>query len=56
MTCRHILGAWADYNGNVHYEYEYTDQLYPVDVFKFCPECGEKIGALFSQDNSPLST
>lgn len=43
MTCKHPLGVHGDYDGNVHYEYENTDNLYPVDVFKFCPECGENL-------------
>ena len=40
--CRHILGAIADYDGNIHYEYDDLDQISPCDVFEFCPQCGEK--------------
>lgn len=43
MSHNHILGAWADYDGNVHYEYENTEQLYSVDIFEYCPECGVKL-------------
>jgi hypothetical protein len=43
MSHNHILGAWADYVGNVHYEYENTEQLYPVDIFEYCPVCGVKL-------------
>ena len=43
MTCRHPLGVWADNDGNVHYEYENTEQLYLVDIFEYCPVCGTKL-------------
>lgn len=43
MSHNHILGAYADYDGNVHYEYENIEGLYPVDVFQFCPVCGQNL-------------
>jgi hypothetical protein len=43
MSHNHPLGVWADYDGNVHYEYESTEQLYPVDIFEYCPVCGKKL-------------
>ena len=43
MTCKHSLGVHADNDGNIHYKYDDVDGLYPVDVFKFCPECGAKL-------------
>lgn len=43
MTCRHPLGVWADNDGNIVYKYDDVDQLYPSDIFKFCPECGVKL-------------
>ena len=48
MDCKHSLGVWADYDGNVHYEFENIDQLNSVDVFIFCPDCGFKLPTPFS--------
>lgn len=43
MTCKHPLGVWADYEGKIHYKFDDINELYPVDVFKFCPECGTSL-------------
>lgn len=50
MAHNHILGAYADFDGNVHYEYENTDQLYSVDIFEFCPVCGQNLKQLSASD------
>jgi hypothetical protein len=50
MNHNHILGVWADYDGNVHYEYENTDQLYAVDIFEFCPVCGQNLRESLASD------
>lgn len=43
MSHNHILGVYADYDGNVHYEYKSTDGLYAADIFEYCPVCGKKL-------------
>jgi len=42
MICRHILGVYSDWEGNIYFEYEDTDGM--DLIFKFCPECGVSLG------------
>jgi hypothetical protein len=55
MSHNHILGAWADYDGNVHYEYKDTYELFPVDIFEFCPVCGVKLNNETSERDQQTS-
>lgn len=43
ISHRHPLGVHADNDGNICYKYDDIEGLYPVDVFKFCPDCGESL-------------
>jgi len=42
MICRHLLGVYSDWEGNIYFEYEDTDGM--DLIFKFCPECGVNLG------------
>lgn len=41
----HVYGVSADFDGVCHYAFskEETENFYIVDIFNFCPECGEKL-------------